>query len=126
VDVVREGRIELGIRSLIALDASLAVEMVPKSRRARKRKRCRLSRSQGGEWMKGLVAWLGTPVGRFVRDVVEGAIAGAVAAVVALQLDVATPKVILVAAVTGAIAAAIAVARRAIVNTVSPTTPTQP
>jgi hypothetical protein len=76
--------------------------------------------------MKGLVAWLGTPVGRFVRDVVEGAIAGAVAAVVALQLEVATPKVILVAAVTGAIAAAIAVARRAIVNTVSPTTPTQP
>jgi len=64
--------------------------------------------------MKGLVAWLGTPVGRFVRDVVEGAIAGAVAAVVALQLDVASPKVILVAAVTGAIAAAIAVARRAI------------
>jgi len=26
--------------------------------------------------MKGLVAWLGTPVGRFVRDLVEGAIAG--------------------------------------------------
>jgi hypothetical protein len=76
--------------------------------------------------MTGLVAWLGTPVGRFIRDVVEGAIAGAVAAVVALQLDVATPKVILVAAVTGGIAAAIAVARRAIVNTVSPTTPTQP
>jgi len=45
---------------------------------------------------------------------------------VALQLDVATPKVILVAALTGAIAAAIAVARRAIVNTVSPTAPTQP
>jgi len=39
---------------------------------------------------------------------------------------VATPKVILVAAVTGAIAAAIAVARRAIVNAVSPTAPTQP
>jgi len=68
----------------------------------------------------GLVAWLGTPVGRFVRDLVEGAIAGAVAAVVALQLDVATPQVILVAALTGAIAAAIAVARRAIVNAVSP------
>ena len=76
--------------------------------------------------MKELVAWLDTPVGRFIRDVVEGAIAGAVAAVVALQLDVATPKVILAAAVTGAIAAAIAVARRAIVNTVSPTAPTQP
>lgn len=76
--------------------------------------------------MRKLVAWQDTPVGRFVRDVVEGAIAGAIAAVVALQLDVATPKVILVAAVTGAVAAAIAVARRAIVNTVSPTAPTQP
>lgn len=76
--------------------------------------------------MKGLVTWLGTPVGRFLRDLVEGAIAGAIAAVVALQLDVATPQVILIAAVTGAIAAAIAVARRAIVKTVSPTTPTQP
>ena len=76
--------------------------------------------------MRGLVAWIGTPVGQFIRDVVDGAIAGGVAAVVALQLDVATPKVILAAAVTGAIAAAIAVARRAIVNAVSPTTPTQP
>jgi len=76
--------------------------------------------------MKGLVVWLGTPVGRFVRDLVEGAIAGAVAAVVALQLDVATPKVILAAAVTGAVAAAIAVARRALVNAVSPATPGQP
>jgi hypothetical protein len=76
--------------------------------------------------MKGLVAWLSTPVGRFVRDLVEGAIAGGIAAVVALQLDVATPQVILVAAVTGAIAAAIAVARRAIVNAVSPAAPGQP
>lgn len=76
--------------------------------------------------MNGLVGWLSTGIGRFVRDVVEGAIAGAVAAVVALQLDVATPKVILAAAVTGAIAAAIAVARRAIVETVSPTTAGQP
>ena len=73
--------------------------------------------------MKELVAWLGTPVGRFVRDMVEGAIAGAVAAVVALQLDVATPKVILVAALTGAIAAVIAVARRALANAVSPVAP---
>ena len=76
--------------------------------------------------MKELVAWTGTPVGRFIRDLVEGAIAGAIAAVVALQLDVAAPKVILAAGITGAIAAAIAVARRAIVNTVSPTAPTQP
>ena len=76
--------------------------------------------------MKQPVAFLGTPVGRFVRDLVEGAIAGAIAAVVALQLDVATPQVILVAALTGAIAAIIAVARRAITNAVSPTTPGQP
>ncbi len=76
--------------------------------------------------MKELVGWTGTPIGRFVRDLVEGAIAGAIAAVVALQLDVATPKVILAAAITGAIAAVIAVARRAIVNAVSPTAPTQP
>ena len=76
--------------------------------------------------MKQPVAFLGTPVGRFVRDLVEGAIAGAIAAVVALQLDVATPQVILVAALTGAIAAIIAVARRAIVNAVSPATPGQP
>ena len=76
--------------------------------------------------MKGLVGFLGTPIGRFLRDLVEGAIAGAIAAVVALQLDVATPKVILVAAVTGAIAAAIAVARREIVERVSPTAPTAP
>jgi hypothetical protein len=76
--------------------------------------------------MKELLTWSSTGIGRFLRDVVEGAIAGAVAAVVALQLDVATPKVILAAALTGAIAAAIAVARRAIVNTVSPTTPAQP
>jgi hypothetical protein len=70
--------------------------------------------------LKALVAWLGTSVGRFARDLLEGAIAGAVAAVVALQLDVASPQVILVAAVTGAIAAVIAVARRGLVNRVSP------
>ena len=51
---------------------------------------------------------------------------GLVAAVVALQLDVATPKVILADAVTGAVSAAIAVARRALVNAVSPATPGQP
>jgi hypothetical protein len=76
--------------------------------------------------VKEPVAFLSTSVGRFVRDLVEGAIAGAIAAVVALQLDVATPQVILVAAVTGAIAAIIAVARRAIVNAVSPAAPGQP
>ena len=56
--------------------------------------------------------WLGSPIGQVVRDIIEGGIAGAVAAVVALQLDVATPQVILMAVVTGFIAAAIAVARR--------------
>src|SRR3989442_15266200 len=86
----------------------------------------RIRRGQEEANMKEPVAWLGTPVGGFVRDLVEGAIAGAIAAVVALQLDIATPQVILVAAVTGAIAAIIAVARRAIVNAVSPATPGQP
>ena len=52
-----------------------------------------------------------------IRDVVEGGIAGAVAAVVALQLDVATPQVIAMAVITGSIAAAIAVARRKLVST---------
>ena len=51
-------------------------------------------------------------MGRFLRDLAEGAIAGAIAAVVALQLDVTTPQAILFAALTGAIAAIIAVARR--------------
>ena len=53
-------------------------------------------------------------MGRFLRDVAEGAIAGAIAAVLALQLDITTPQAILFAALTGAIAAVIAVARRAL------------
>ena len=60
--------------------------------------------------------WLSSPIGQVVRDIIEGGIAGAVAAVVALQLDVATPQVILMAVVTGFIAAAIAVARRKLVG----------
>ncbi|TMB79457.1 MAG: hypothetical protein E6J52_02640 [Chloroflexi bacterium] len=55
-----------------------------------------------------------------VRDVIEGGIAGAVAAVVALQLDVATPRVIAMAAITGFVAAAIAVARRKLISMSSP------
>ena len=51
-------------------------------------------------------------MGRFLRDLVEGAIAGAIAAVIALQLDATTPQAILFAALTGAISAIIAVARR--------------
>ena len=53
-------------------------------------------------------------MGRFLRDLAEGAIAGAIAAVLALQLDVTTPQAILFAALTGAVAAIIAVARRTI------------
>ena len=56
-------------------------------------------------------------IGQVVRDIIEGGIAGAVAAVVALQLDIATPQVILMAVVTGFIAAAIAVARRKLLGT---------
>ena len=67
--------------------------------------------------------WLGSPIGQVVRDIIEGGIAGAVAAVVALQLDVATPQVILMAVVTGFIAAAIAVARRRLMGTKVPPPP---
>ena len=64
--------------------------------------------------------WLNSPIGQVVRDVIEGGIAGAVAAVVALQLDVATPRVIAMAAITGFVAAAIAVARRKVISMSSP------
>lgn len=70
--------------------------------------------------------WLSSPIGQVVRDVIEGGIAGAVAAVVALQLDVATPQVILMAVVTGFIAAAIAVARRKLMGTDVPPPPSTP
>lgn len=70
--------------------------------------------------------WLGTPIGQVVRDIIEGGIAGAIAAVVALQLDVATPQVILMAVVTGFIAAAIAVARRKLTGTNVPPPPSAP
>ena len=70
--------------------------------------------------------WLNSPIGQVVRDVIEGGIAGAIAAVVALQLDVATPRVIAMAALTGFIAAAIAVARRKLVSTNLPPPPSAP
>lgn len=70
--------------------------------------------------------WLNSPVGQFVRDVVEGGIAGAVAAVIALQLDIATPQAIAMAVLTGFIAAAIAVARRKLVGTEGPPPPSAP
>jgi hypothetical protein len=66
------------------------------------------------------VKFFNTSIGQVVRDIIEGGIAGAVAAVVALQLDVATPQVILMAVVTGFIAAAIAVARRKLLGTNAP------
>jgi len=69
------------------------------------------------------LAWLNSPIGRVIRDVIEGGIAGAVAAVIALQLDVATPQVIAMAVITGFIAAAIAVARRKLVSTNAPPPP---
>ena len=70
-----------------------------------------------------LAQWLNSPIGQVVRDIIEGGIAGAVAAVVALQLDVATPQVIAMAAITGFVAAAIAVARRKLISA-SPPPPT--
>jgi uncharacterized membrane protein YeaQ/YmgE (transglycosylase-associated protein family) len=69
--------------------------------------------------------WLNSPIGQVIRDIIEGGIAGAVAAVVALQLDVATPQVILMAAITGFVGAAIAVARRKLVS-MSPSPPSTP
>ena len=60
-------------------------------------------------------------MGRFLRDLVEGAIAGAIAAVLALQLDITTPQAILFAAITGAVAAIIAVARRKLAERAGPT-----
>jgi uncharacterized membrane protein YccC len=70
--------------------------------------------------------WLSSPIGQVVRDIIEGGIAGAIAAVVALQLDVATPQVILMAVVTGFIAAAIAVARRKLMGPDVPPPPSTP
>jgi hypothetical protein len=76
--------------------------------------------------MTGLAKWFSTPIGQVVRDIIEGGIAGAVAAVVALQLDIATPQVIAMAVVTGFIAAAIAVARRRLLETNPPPPPSTP
>ena len=60
-----------------------------------------------------------------IRDIIEGGIAGAVAAVIALQLDVATPQVIALALLTGFISAAIAVARRKLLGS-NPPSPSEP
>lgn len=76
--------------------------------------------------MRGFALWLNSPVGQVIRDIVEGGIAGAIAAVVALQLDVATPQVVVAAVVTGFISAAIAVARRKLVGANVPQPPSTP
>ncbi len=73
--------------------------------------------------MRGFALWLNSPVRQVIRDIVEGGIAGALAAVLALQLDVATPQVIWAALLTGFISAAIAVARRKLVGANVPPTP---
>lgn len=59
-----------------------------------------------------------TPVGQFLRDVVEGGVSMAVAAVLALNLDVTTPKGLLAAALSGFVGGVIAVARRRLVDSV--------
>ena len=51
--------------------------------------------------MRQLAGWLNSPVGQVIRDIIEGGIAGAVAAVIALQLDIATPQAIAMALLTG-------------------------
>jgi uncharacterized membrane protein YeaQ/YmgE (transglycosylase-associated protein family) len=75
--------------------------------------------------MRQLAGWLNSPVGQVIRDIIEGGIAGAVAAVIALQLDVATPQVIALALLTGFISAAIAVARRKLLGS-NPPSPSEP
>ena len=69
------------------------------------------------------LAWLNSPVGQVIRDIIEGGFAGAIAAVIALQLDIATPQAIVMALLTGFIAAAIAVARRKLVGSDVPPPP---
>jgi len=76
--------------------------------------------------MRGFAKWLNSPIGQVIRDIVEGGIAGALAAVLALQLDVATPQVIWAALLTGFISAAIAVARRKLVSANVPPSPAPP
>lgn len=69
------------------------------------------------------LAWLNSPVGQVIRDIIEGGFAGAIAAVIALQLDIATPQAIVMALLTGFIAAAIAVARRKLLGSDVPPPP---
>jgi hypothetical protein len=77
--------------------------------------------------MKSFATWLNSPLGQIVRDVVEGGLAGAFAAVLALNLDVTTPRAMAMAALTGFISAGIAIARRKLVGTQAPApTPVPP
>lgn len=71
--------------------------------------------------LKGALTWLNTnPVGQFVRDLIEGGVAGATSAVLLLNLDVTTPHGITYAAGVGAIGGVVAIARRKLVDTVFP------
>lgn len=76
--------------------------------------------------MERIAEFLNSPVGQVLRDIVEGGVAGAVAAVLALNLDVSSPRGIALAVATGFISAAIAVARRKLVATQTSATTTAP
>lgn len=76
--------------------------------------------------MERIAEFLNSPVGQVLRDIVEGGVAGAIAAVLALNLDISSPRGIVLAAATGFISAAIAVARRKLVATQTPATTTAP
>lgn len=70
--------------------------------------------------MKSFAVWINFASRAGIRDIVEGGVSGAVAALLALQLDVASPKGIIPAAAAGFIAAAIAVTRRKLVPSLRP------
>lgn len=64
-----------------------------------------------------------TPIGQFLRDLVEGGISMAVSAVLVLNLDITTPKGIIAAATAGFTGGVIAVARRKLVDIAGTKTP---
>jgi len=71
--------------------------------------------------LKNALEWLNeNPVGMFVRDLVEGGVAGATSAVLLLNLDVTTPHGLAYAAGVGAIGGVIAIARRRLVSSLFP------
>lgn len=66
--------------------------------------------------MNALTDFAKTPVGLFVRDLIEGGVSTAVAAVLALNLDVTSARGIFAAALAGFIGGVIAAARRKLVT----------